>query len=171
MSDSPEVSDGVKMMTAIGHICLQWARLEMGLLGIIYTIEGMPMEKGEIIFGGLDILPRVGMALNLGRYAKIPPPMIKRIAALRIALQAGVSDRRNQAIHGAHKDFEVSGFTTVTMVRWKGDKRSKYLSAADLYALGEEIFELGNECWSIINDIGTWKLGPHHNKNLDNTVT
>ena len=44
----PQVSEDVKIMAGIGHVCLQWARLEMALLAIIYAIEDMPMAKGEI---------------------------------------------------------------------------------------------------------------------------
>ena len=118
------------------------------------------MAKGEIIFGGLDILPRVGMAINLARYAKIPNPLVNRIVAVRKGLQDGLADRRNQVVHGAHKNLENGG-TTVTMVRWRGDKRSRIITTKDLYDLGHEIFQLGNECWSITDAIGEWKFGPH----------
>ena len=154
-------------MATVGYVCLQWSRLEMGILGVIYTIEDMPAEKGEIIFGGLDILPRVNMAINLARYAKLPPRFTKRLTNVRKALQGGLCDRRNQVVHGAHRDME-SDSTTLTMVRWKGDKRTKTLSAMDIQKLGNEIFELGNECWAIMEDLASWKFGTHSEENLTN---
>lgn len=157
---SPEVSEDVKIMAGIGHVCLQWARLEMGILGVIYTIEDVPREKGEIIFGGLDMLPRINMAIKLAEHAKIAPPLRRRLRDVRSKLQGGLADRRNQVVHGAHKDLE-DGLTTLTMVRWQGDRREKKIDKADLYQLGNEIFELGDECWSIMEDLGMWKFGPH----------
>lgn len=155
----PEVSGEIKIMAGIGHICLQWARLEMALLAVIYAIEDMPSEKGHIIFGGLDMLPRANMAINLARYEKLPIRLIKRIEAARDALQkGGLSDKRNQVVHGAHRDMEGDE-TTLTMVRWKGDKRSKKITVADIVALGVAIHDLGDEVWSIFNDIGEWKFG------------
>jgi hypothetical protein len=115
-------------------------------------------------------MPRVNMALNLARYAKLPPPLLKRLTAVRKTLQGGLADRRNQAVHGAHKDME-KGTTTLRMVRWSGDKKDKTLSIMDIHQLGVEVFELADECWSIRDDFGTWKFGPHSEKNLGNTVT
>lgn len=164
-----EVSGEVKIMAGIGHVCVQWARLEMGWLGLIYVIEGIPAEKGHIIFGGLDMLPRANMAINLARHAKLPQRLVKRMTEVRKALQDGVSDRRNQAVHGAHRDMQGDE-TTLTMVRWPGDKRHKRITMADLAALGVEIHALGNEVWSIMEDFVTWKFGPHRQKDLGDTL-
>ena len=165
----PQVSEDVKIMAGIGHICLQWARLEMALLGVIYAIEIMPMEKGEIIFGGLDVQPRCHMAINLGQYNKLPPPIMKRLRGVRKVLQSGLADQRNQLVHGAHKNME-NGTTTLTMVRWKGEKRDKSFTAIDIHNIGIDIYKLADECWSIRDAIGDWKFGPHRNINIGNPV-
>lgn len=146
-------------MAAIGHICLQWARLEMALLGVIYAIEDMPVEKGEIIFGGLDIKPRVNMAIGLARYSKVPQRIVRRLVELRTVIQKDLMDQRNQAVHGAHKNLEGDE-TTVRMVRWSGDKKDKTLSVLDLHQLGVAILEAADECWAVRDAIGEWKFGP-----------
>lgn len=168
-NETPQVSDDVKIMAGIGHACLQWARLEMGILGVIYTIEDMPAAKGELIFGGLDMLPRINMAIKLAEYAKIPMPLQKRLKAIRKELQEHLNERRNQVVHGAHKNMG-NGETVLTMVRWRGDKREKVITPADLYQLGAEICDLGSECWAIMEDLGTWKFGPHRKENLDDAL-
>lgn len=89
--------------------------------------------------------------------------------AIRTALQKGVMDGRNQVVHGAHRDME-GDTTTLTMVRWPGEKRTKKITTADLYALGSQIHDLGNEAWSIMTDFGAWKFDPHRKKNLSDSV-
>lgn len=164
------ISGDVKIMASIGYVCLQWARLEMALLSVIYAVEGISMEKGELIYGGMDIIPRVNMAIRLADHAKVHPPLVKRLRNVRKAIQSDLCDRRNQIVHGAHRDMD-NGSTTLTMVRWRGDKRQKTFTALDIANLGNEIFELGNETWSISKDYGEWKFGPHRQKNLNDVIT
>lgn len=83
------VSEETKHFAAIGHICLQWALLEHTVLALIAAAEHMPMPKVHIIFGGLDMLPRVNMAITLARQARWPQHLVKRIEVIRKALQHG----------------------------------------------------------------------------------
>lgn len=138
-----QVPGRVAVIASIGEVCVQWARLEMTLLGLICTVDPTDMEKGHIIYGGLDILPRATMAINLARQNNIHPSIAKRIVEVRKALQNGLADRRNQVVHGAHHG-EEGAETTLTMVRWKGDKKHKRLSATEIGQLASEIHELGN---------------------------
>lgn len=146
----------VAVMAAIGHVCLQWSRLEMAVHGLLITIEPMEWEKGAIIFGGLDLQPRVNLAIQLARYHKIPVRLIKRIEEIRSALQkGGLADRRNQVVHGAHRDMADSG-TTLTMLRWKGDRRSQTLSAQEISEIANEAYALGDVAWQLMDDIRGW---------------
>jgi hypothetical protein len=167
---TPQVSEDVKILAAIGHVCLQWARLEMALLAVIYGIEDVHYTKGDIVFGGLDMLPRVGMAVNLAEHHNIPVRFQKRIRAIRKALQHGdknsLCNRRNQVVHGAHRDLE-GGNTTLTMVRWRGPKRDRQMSALEINELAVDLCRLGDEAWAIFQDIGVWKFGPHRAENGD----
>ena len=150
----------IAIKVCIGEVCVQWSRLEMALIGLICQIEPMEVAKAYIIFGGLDIQPRVNMALNLAHHNKVPASVTKRIRALRKQLQGGLTDRRNQVVHGAHRDMEGAEIT-LTMVRLKGDKRDTRLSAVDIAALAAEIHELGSEVWSISNELLNWSVGKH----------
>lgn len=152
-------------MASIGHVCLQWARLEMALLGIIYAIEGVAVPHGELIYGGMPIQARVNMAMRLAEFHKIPLNLQKRLKAVRKALNDHLLDQRNQIVHGAHRDFDEKGSTTLTMVSWRGAKRDKTLTAIEINDVAAEIFNLANECWSIRDDFGTWKFGPHRDEN------
>ena len=170
MTNTPiKVPGEIAIKTCIADVCLQWSRLEMTIMGLICQIEPMEMEKAYIVFGGLDILPRINMAINLARFNKIPPPIIKRIVAARKSLQDGLMDRRNQVVHGAHKDIEGAE-TTLTMVRWKGDQRDKRLHATDIALLASDVHELGTQVHQISVDLLNRSIRIHTQVNLDDAL-
>ncbi len=157
MTETPAVDSHVKIMASIGYVCVQWARLEYFILGVIGAIEHQHLEKVEIIYGGLDILPRLSMAINLARHAKAPQSMVARIDKVRGKLQSGMADKRNQVVHGAHGNLEIDG-VTLTMARWKGDRKSQRVTVMDIYNLGQEIYALAAECLAVIDEINAWKV-------------
>lgn len=155
------VSEEAKFFATIGHICLQWALLEHTVLALIAAAENMPMSKVHIIFGGLDMQPRVNMAITLAREAGWPQRLVKRIEAIRKALQRGGEDlaaRRNQAVHGVHKASELPEHVSLTMVRWRGPKETQDVSLSELHQLGVRLHELSEEAWSIFEAYGVWKF-------------
>ena len=109
------------------------------------------------------------MAINLARHENLPPPILKRIEAIRTKLQKGLLDRRNQVVHGAHRDMEGAE-TTLTMIRWKGDRRNKRLDAADISELAKEIHALGNDVWSISDELLRRSFGDHVQENLGDAL-
>lgn len=149
----------------IGHVCLQWALLELALLSLLAALENVPNDRAEMIFGGLDMLPRCNMAINLARHHRLPRPMIQRIEAIRKAMQGGLSDRRNQAVHGAHAASDLPGHVRLRMVRWKGDKSIQHVSIADMFGLATELAALAQEASLIFDDYGRWKFGDHRPEN------
>ncbi len=137
----------------------------MLILGLMDAIDGIPTAKGEMIYGSLDILPRINMAVRLAEYHRLSGPLVKRIIDVRKALQGkgtydGLAARRNQIVHGAHRDLE-NGATTLTMVRWRGEKRDKTFTALEIHELAVELLNLGDEVWAIGEDFGKWKFGDH----------
>ena len=146
------------VVAAIGHVCLQWSRLEMTVFGLLVTIELVELEKGAILFGGLDLLPRLNLAISLARANKVPIRLIKRIEEVRRAIQkGGLAERRNQVVHGAHKDM-AEFETTLTMVRWSGEKRTKRFTAKSINEVAIEAYALGDEVWKAMDEIGKWRL-------------
>ena len=144
----------------------------MAILGIIMQIEPMEPEKAYIIFGGLDIQPRVNMAISLARQNKLPPPLISRIVAMRRKIQGsgGLGERRNQVVHGAHRNMQGNE-TTLTMVRWSGDKRHKTINAAEIAGLGQDIHDLAMEAWSILAAILSWSVREHMQVHLNDAIS
>jgi hypothetical protein len=155
------LDDQNKFCLMIGHVCLQWALLELGLLSILAALQNLPPDEAETIFGGLDMQPRCNMAINLARMHRLPRPMIQRLEAIRKALQGGLADRRNQAVHGAHAESHLPGHIQLRMVRWKGEKSVQHVSIADMYSLTKELGVLAQEAGSIFDDYGLWKFGDH----------
>lgn len=128
-------------------------------------MENAPLEKIYLSYGGLDMLPRVNMALKLARYAKWPQRMVKRIDNIRKELQGpqgcnGLSERRNQLVHGVHKLSTKPDCISLTMVRWEGNKRTQDVSLTDIHDLAVKLSALAQEAGSIFDDYGVWKFGP-----------
>ncbi len=134
----------------------------MSLLAIIAAAEHIRLEKAYTRYGGQDMLPRLNMAINLTKEAKWPRRLIKRLEAIRAALQGGLADRRNLFVHGVHAAGNAPGEVRLTMVRWKGKKRHQYVTLVDALDLANKLAILAQEIHSIDRDYGVWKFGSHY---------
>jgi hypothetical protein len=147
----PGEDDHSAVMALIGHICVQWARLENTLLGLCAVCTRLSPEEAFLTFGGLDMRPRLNMAINLATHHKMQPHLLKRLRGIRETIsKKKLDDKRNQAVHGVHSDSDLPQHIRLTMVRWGGDKRVQDVSIIDLHSTGREICDLANECYSIL---------------------
>lgn len=137
----------------------------MNLLGLIAAAENMRLESVYSRYGGLDMLPRLNMAINLAREAKWNRNLVHRIEAMRKEIQNSLLDKRNMFVHGVHKAGPKPGETILTMVRWKGDKRDQTVTLLDALDLANRLAKLAGEAQSIYEDYGVWKFGPDHQAN------
>lgn len=153
-----------QILASIGHICVQWALLETLVANIIWAELVMDHETGAIVTGGLDIFPRVNMAIRLAHHKKVPRPAIHHLDNIRKALQSGLGDRRNQAIHGVHAEASDPGATALTMLRWPEPKRTQEVSIEDLYQTSQEIIALQNLASEALEIIWQWQLRPSPTK-------
>ncbi len=145
---------------------MQWALFEHHVLFIIYTIEVIPAEHGDIIYGGLDWRPRLNMAINLAKRHNLPPPLQKRLRAIRAEVtDKKLAERRNTAVHGVHKSGKIDGEYTLTMPRLPEPNKHTVLTAYDLKDLGDEINALSNKTLELMTDIGNWRMSDHGSKN------
>ena len=156
-----KASHDEQVLGTIGYICVQWALLETLLIHSIFAMLDMPHKTGAIAFGGLDMLPRANMVINLARHFKAPKPITDRLVEIRKALQDGLSDRRNQAIHGVHADADAPDAVRLTMMRWAEAKRTQDVSVAELYQTGLDIKRLAEHALMVFVAIGEWKFGGH----------
>lgn len=153
-------TDQVSFLAGIGNICLRWALLEHTILCIIGMIVERPAERAYVRFAGLDMIPRINMAITLADEAKWPLRFTKRLRAIRKELQGGLADERNMFVHGAHDFGERDGEFRLTMSRWKGDRMRRTVTLLEASALGNRLSLLAQEGHSIFSDYGTWKFGP-----------
>jgi hypothetical protein len=165
LSTSPPPDTQIKFLAGIGHVCLQWALLEHLLLGCIAAVEGMPLEKTYIMFGGTDMVARCGIAINLARAANLPGTYPARLDAIRKELRAGLQERRNQAVHGVHAAADVPDAMKLTIAKWTEPKRHQVISLMDLFELGKRLSELGGEANAIQDAI--WE---HRIQTLENRL-
>ena len=56
-------------MMHTGSICFQWSALESLLAVVIWRLLKLDSDTGAIVTGGLDILPRINMAIALATHA------------------------------------------------------------------------------------------------------
>jgi len=155
----------VPLLASIGHVCLQWALLEMTVLSVIYTLEGISYKKGEIIYGGLDMIPRFNLAINLAEFHNAPLKAKKELRAIRKEIQTGIADKRNQAVHGVHADAEVIDAIKLVMPRWKGDRKTETVTLEDLIKLTNSIYALHRRSVGVEKIIAKWKFGDHLSEN------
>jgi hypothetical protein len=148
-------------LAGIGHICLQWALLEMMMLGIIATAEGIPLQKTYSRYGRWDMLDRVKFAIKLAVEARWPGRLVGRLKNIQRALQKGgdgLADQRNLYVHGAHRTTDTPGEYELTMVRWPPKQRHKVVTAADAFLIANRLSQLAEEAERICDDYGAWKF-------------
>ena len=165
----------IQFFAGIGHVCLQWALLETTLLAVLNVLENLPTDEGAIMFGGLDVHKRLNMAINLSAHHKAPPHIIRQLKDIRITLQKekgglDLADRRNQVVHGAHKDALDPQAVTLTMFSWNKAKREREVKFEDLAVLAEEIHALQRRVYRVFEDIGPWKYPGHGEVNRSNDL-
>jgi hypothetical protein len=151
----------LKIMGGIGHVCLQWALLETTLMAVLNLFVKLVPEEGAVVFGGLDMLGRLNMAINLADHHKAPFPIGQELRNIRKALQNGILDARNQAIHGAHADADEPDSVNLTMFRWPKPKRMQTKSFEDFAKLAIDIENLQRRAFGVFQHIGAWKGGYH----------
>lgn len=89
-------------------------------LGCDLCLEDLPNERGAIIYGGLGMLPRFNMAINLVRHHKAAQHITRSL----VDIQDGIAQKRNQAVHGVHGDADDIAAIRLTMLRWPRPKRT-----------------------------------------------
>lgn len=142
----------------IGWVCWQWSTLEHLLLRSMRKMIGSTDDElGKILFGGLDIRPRLAMASELAKYYKTPLPFRKALAKVSAAMDAGLLKKRNRAIHGTQFLYE-DGELHVEVHRGRDKSRSP-LSSRDLYDLSAEIREV-SEALNVAACRYLWKMEP-----------
>jgi hypothetical protein len=90
----------INRLTQIGNICAQWSELEYLFATTIWVLLKLDMDTGKIVTGGLDMLPRANMAINLARHRQAPKEILDALLTARKAIQDGLDIRRNRAVHG-----------------------------------------------------------------------
>ena len=143
MEDLPWTSEEQKeRLLLIGSVCAQWSHLEHLFSGTIWTLLKLDDETGKIVTGGLDMLRRARMAINLARHLKASRSLIKALLAARDAIQNKLDEKRNRVVHG----FQILSLDAkqlqIEVHRGKGDRKKHELTAAELYKLNDDIHDV-----------------------------
>lgn len=128
----------------IGNVCTQWSFLEYQFALAIWGMLGVDDRLGKIITGGLDILPRATMAINICRHLNFDRDLEQVLVEARKTIQSDLQDRRNKVVHGvgfSSKNAE-GGIVEIEMHRGKGSWRREILPESEIGSLGDEISQL-----------------------------
>ncbi|MFI4933857.1 MAG: hypothetical protein ACHP7N_04515 [Caulobacterales bacterium] len=114
------IEDALRRASLIGSICVHWSAIEGYVALTIWEMLGVRAETGKILTGGLDMLPRLNMAILLARHLKAGKKIERALVALRKEIQDGLDQRRNVAVHGLN--YVIEGKVLVEMHRGRGDR-------------------------------------------------
>lgn len=135
----------INRLTQVGNICAQWSNLEYQFAHVIWVLLALDMDTGAIVTGGLDMLPRANMAINLARHLQAPRELITALEKARKQIQDGLDVRRNRAVHGVQFYHEGGDDLYVEVHRGKGGRGRKLLPDQELADLGREIHNVSFE--------------------------
>lgn len=128
-------------VVSVGMICRHWADIEYIFSQTIWHLLKLDAETGKIVTGGLDMLPRVNMAINLAKQTKQPSDLLRILEEARTAIQDGLDTRRNRAVHGVM--FIGEGFNYEAEVhRGRGSRKREFLPASELRGLCDDLLKL-----------------------------
>lgn len=150
-------------MMSVGQICIQWAHIEYLFAHVIWALLRLDQETGKITTGGLDMLPRANMAINLATHLGAPQNLIQALKSARKAIQGGLDARRNAAVHGVSftegkEPYEIH----VEVHRGSGDRKKKHLPNSELSALAEELGLVIENLGRVVRETGI--LHQHYGK-------
>jgi hypothetical protein len=129
----------------IGSICFQWSHLEYLLSQTIWSLLRIDEDTGKILTGGLDIQPRVNMAIALARHLNAPRGLVTALVEVRTALNKDLVYRRNRAIHGHRRpDPNEPASELVEVHRGKGDRTRHPQTNDDLVKIVDDTNDLFN---------------------------
>lgn len=156
----PQVRATTAFLAGIGHVCLQWSLLELTVLSILYALKDVDHVEGDLLFGHLDLVPRLDMAIALLDHQRAPGQLVSRLKVIKEQLgrKGKIKERRNQAVHGAHADTDVLGTYNLLMSRWRGPKKVSAVSLEDLIKLTEDIHALRLQAYGVFEALWEWKL-------------
>lgn len=153
------VPSEIAILAGIGDVCLQWARLEMCALAVIGALEMQETDATWLRHGGLDLLPRMNLSILLAGQKGFPATFAQTLRSARGKIQGkrGLAVRRNEVVHGAHKNL-VGNRVTLTMTRYPEGRRDISVDPFDLHELATQIHDLGDELWALCDEIGQWHI-------------
>lgn len=145
----------------IGNICWQWAHLEYLIALAIWSLLRIDNDTGRLITGGMNILPRINLALNLAKHLNAPTQAQRALKEVRTTLQKGLDERRNRAIHG-HRSLDSSDPQAefVEMHRGKGAGTKVRQTNKDLAQLGGDIADTARALQKAMLDSGVYSDTP-----------
>ena len=163
---TPGKDDEAAIMLCAGHICLQWSLFEGTLMEILAACQGTCTDETAILFGSLDMKPRLNMAINLASFHKWPSPMQKRLRDLRKAVdKSTLIDRRNMIVHGVPSQSTVPSKTVhLYTPRRSGPAQREDWSVIEAQYLGEEIRLASSAARGILNEFVAWEASYNRTK-------
>lgn len=139
VTEKPYYEDDPAILSAIGNICRQWSYLEYLFSIVIWRLLNLDRDTGVIVTGGLDIIPRANMAINLSQHLKADRQLLNVMIAARKSIQDDLSAPRNRAVHGVYSLNSTQPEMFVEVHRGKGGRDKQPIRSESLRSLAAEI--------------------------------
>lgn len=147
------ITRSMDRLVQIGNICNQWSYLEYLFSNVIWWLLKIDRETGMIVTGGMDILPRANMAINLAKHLKADSKLINALSEARKSIQNDLGDKRNTAVHGVY--FRTpNDETKVEMHRGKGAFEKQDFSNEQLRDVGRNIQAVHKKLVPVLLSLG-----------------
>ena len=129
----------------IGNVCVQWSNLEYVLATAIWLIIGVNEEAGKILTASLDAKNRAKMLYSLAHVYNAPVSYKNAVKRVMKALQDGLMDRRNVAVHGVHFPSTQNDSVGIEMHRGKGGRNQRTIPNSEFASLGNDITKVRDD--------------------------
>lgn len=140
----------------VGNICRQWAYVEYLFSVVIWAALKLDRETGMIVTGGLDMLPRANMAINLAKHLNMDASIREALTNARATLQAGslsLVDKRNIAVHGLELRTQGTS-STMEVHRGKGAFREHEFGNDQLREIGAAVQKIHEQLSPVMKSVG-----------------
>jgi hypothetical protein len=131
------------ILARVGLICRACSTIEYAVASVIWAMLELDPETGKIVTGGLDMQPRLNMAIALARHKSEPKELVASLETARKELQDGLLDRRNLAVHGIPLT-DVAGLATLEVHRGRYARKPTPRGFDEIKALSDEIVAVMN---------------------------
>ncbi len=152
-----EVDYGLEKRAKLtGYICTQYSYFDYLISNVIWHVLKVDKPTGIIVTGGMDIRPKIEMAISLLNHFEIENEI--RFALQKFKNNAskenGFISKRNKIVHGIFSSSEGDPAVMVEVHRKKSQRDRHEMKVEYIQQCHDEILAANNELISLLKQSG-----------------